>query len=73
MNKVCKRDFISSVFFLFLLFPLDAMAYINPSILGLVGILLAGFLTVIGFYFFKIIDFFQSVISKIKSVITRSK
>ncbi len=73
MNKVCKRDFISAIFFLFFLFPLDAMAYINPSILGLVGMLLAGFLTVIGFYFFKIVDFFQSIMSKIKSVVTRSK
>tara|TARA_B100000959_G_C14811685_1_gene554077 strand:- start:398 stop:607 length:210 start_codon:yes stop_codon:yes gene_type:complete len=51
-----------------LVYPLDAHAYINPSIFSFIGILLAGAITVIGFYFFKIVGFLEILFSKIKNL-----
>tara|TARA_B100000401_G_C52805000_1_gene720664 strand:+ start:2379 stop:2591 length:213 start_codon:yes stop_codon:yes gene_type:complete len=50
-----------------IVYPVDAHAYINPSVFSLIGILLAGVVTVIGFYFYKIIDLFGSLILKVKN------
>ncbi len=53
---------------LVIIYPVDAYAYINPSVFSFIGVLLAGAVTVIGFYFFKIIDFFEKLFLKLKNI-----
>tara|TARA_Y100000996_G_C22038856_1_gene444154 strand:+ start:119 stop:331 length:213 start_codon:yes stop_codon:yes gene_type:complete len=52
---------------LIIIYPVNAYAYINPSVFSFIGVLLAGAVTVIGFYFFRIIDFFERLFLKIKN------
>ena len=43
------------------IYPTDAYAYINPGVFSFIGILLAGAITVLGFYFYKIVGLFENL------------
>ena len=60
-----------SLLFGILFFSSNAYAYINPSLFSMIALALAGFLSVIGFYFYKIIGAIKFTLDKIKSFISK--
>jgi len=72
MNKIHHKKLLSSLFFLTFFFSTDAHAYINPSLFSMVALLLAGFLSVIGFYFYRIVNTIKSIFAKIKLFLSKN-
>ena len=68
-----NKLFITNICLLLTMFtyPEDAHAYINPSVFSFIGILLAGAITVIGFYFYKIVGLFENLFLKIKNILKK--
>tara|TARA_Y100000766_G_C18822390_1_gene563669 strand:+ start:179 stop:391 length:213 start_codon:yes stop_codon:yes gene_type:complete len=68
-----NKLFITNICLLLTMFtyPEDAHAYINPSVFSFIGILLAGAITVIGFYFYKIIGLFENLFLIIKNILKK--
>ena len=71
MNKTYKEKLAISLLFGSLFFSDNAYAYINPSIFSMVALALAGFFSVIGFYYYRIVDAIKSVFNKTKSFISK--
>ena len=72
MNKGYQKELVSSLFFVILFFSDNAYAYINPSIFSMIALAMAGFLSVIGFYFYRIMNAVKSILNKIKLLISKS-
>ena len=68
-----NKPFIINIYLLItmVIYPADAHAYINPSVFSFIGILLAGAITVIGFYFYKIVGLLENLFLKIKNFLKK--
>ena len=71
MNMRHQKQLNLSLLLGILFFSNNAYAYINPSLFSMIALALAGFLSVIGFYFYKIIDAIKFTLGKIKSFISK--
>lgn len=71
MNMRHQKQLNLSLLLGILFFSDDAYAYINPSVFSMIALALAGFLSVVGFYFYKIIDTIKFALGKIKSFISK--
>lgn len=71
MNMRHQKQLNLSLLLGILFFSNDAYAYINPSVFSMIALALAGFLSVVGFYFYKIIDTIKFTLGKIKSFISK--
>lgn len=69
MNKTYKKQLAISLLFGIMFFSDNAYAYINPSIFSMIALALAGFFSVIGFYYYRIVNAIKSVFNKTKSFI----
>lgn len=71
MNKTYKKQLTISLLFGMIFFSNNAHAYINPSVFSMIALALAGLFSVIGFYFYRILDAIKSLLKKVKSLVSK--